>query len=126
LGLNYTGLIAPIVRAIQALSAEITSIENTIAGFAQSFTTAILYAQEADVQKLCVGSTCVTPAQFQAMLAAANQPGTNAGGPTSASSRGLSSSTQSYDASTIPDTPPIIHRRFKSEVQQCGIDGMAD
>jgi hypothetical protein len=30
LGLNYTGLIAPIVRAIQALSAEITSIENTI------------------------------------------------------------------------------------------------
>ena len=36
LGLNYTGLIAPIVRAIQALSAEITSIENTIAGFAAS------------------------------------------------------------------------------------------
>src|SRR6202049_1358483 len=39
LGLNYSGLISPIVSAIQALSSEITSLENTIAGFAQSFTT---------------------------------------------------------------------------------------
>jgi hypothetical protein len=32
LSLNYIGLISPIVSAIQALSSEITSIENTVAG----------------------------------------------------------------------------------------------
>ena len=44
LSLNYIGLISPIVSAIQALSAELSSIENTIAGFAQSFTTQVLTA----------------------------------------------------------------------------------
>jgi trimeric autotransporter adhesin len=38
LGLNYIGLISPIVAAIQTLSAEITSLEATVAGFAESFT----------------------------------------------------------------------------------------
>ena len=66
LTLNYQGLIAPLVKAVQALSNEIASIENTIAGFATVFHT----------NELCVGSTCVTPAQFQAMVAAAEQSGT--------------------------------------------------
>ena len=46
LGLNYIGLISPIVSAIQALSAEIASIETTIAGFAQSITTHQINADE--------------------------------------------------------------------------------
>jgi hypothetical protein len=70
LGLNYIGLISPIVSAIQALSTEVASLEATVAGFAQSFT-----SQRGNfTNELCVGSTCVTPAQFQAMVAAATAP----------------------------------------------------
>lgn len=68
LGLNYIGLISPIVSAIQALSSDIASIENALAGFAQSFVSNTITANN----ELCVGSTCVTPAQFQAMVAAYN------------------------------------------------------
>ena len=68
LGLNYIGLISPIVSAIQATSTEVTSLEAAVAGFAQSFT-----SQRGNfTNELCVGSTCVTAAQFQAMVAAAN------------------------------------------------------
>ena len=86
---------SPIVSAIQALSADITSIENTIAGFAQSITS----QQGNFTDELCVGSTCVTPAQFQAMVAAAN-----------ASQGGDSPSSPSDDGSpsSTPDTPPVI------------------
>jgi hypothetical protein len=59
LGLNYIGLISPIVSAIQALTADITAVENTIAGFAQSFVSDNITASN----ERCVGSTCVTPAQ---------------------------------------------------------------
>ena len=40
LTLNYEGLIAPIVSAIQALDQQLTDLANTVAGFAQSFTSA--------------------------------------------------------------------------------------
>jgi hypothetical protein len=63
LSLNYIDLISPIVAAIQQLDKEIASLASIVAGFAQKFTT----------NELCVGSTCVTPAQFQAMVAAASQ-----------------------------------------------------
>ncbi len=87
LSLNYIDLIAPVVKAIQALSSEIALIENTIAGFAQSIT-----SQKGNfTNELCVGSTCVTPAQFQAMVAAANQ-----------------SAIVSASTSTATDTPPVI------------------
>ena len=89
LSLNYIGLISPIVSAIQALSAELSSIENTIAGFAENFASNHITAS----QQLCVGSTCVTPAQFQAIVAAAN----------------LSSSSQTpAPTNDATDTPPVI------------------
>jgi hypothetical protein len=91
LSLNYIDLISPIVAAIQELDKEITSLATTVAGFAQSITTTLLSAQEADVQKLCVGSTCVTPAQFQAMVVAANQ-----------------SASPSPSVSAATATPPVI------------------
>jgi hypothetical protein len=99
LSLNYIGLISPIVSATQALSAELTSIETTIAGFATIFHT----------QELCVGSTCVTPTQFQAMVAAASQSGTGASGtgsptPPPPSSDGTAASS-STDSSA---TPPVL------------------
>jgi trimeric autotransporter adhesin len=100
LSLNYTGLISPIVSAIQELSADITSIENTIAGFAQSFTTHILTGDDVTANnELCVGSTCITPAQFQAMVAAANAS-------QSSGSSDASAADDSSDGAT--DTPPQI------------------
>jgi hypothetical protein len=95
LSLNYIDLISPIVAAIQQLDKEIALLASTVAGFAQSITTTLLSAQEADVQKLCVGSTCVTPAQFQAMVAAANQSASASASPASL-------------ISVATDTPPVI------------------
>jgi hypothetical protein len=92
LTLNYEGLIAPIVNAIQAIASEISSIENTIAGFAQGFTTHQLNADE-----LCIDGTCIDQQQLAALLASANQ-----------SSAGGSSQLAEDGASTTPDTPPII------------------
>jgi hypothetical protein len=95
LTLNYEGLVSPIVAAIQALYSEVTSLENTIAGFAESFVSNQITAS----QELCVGSTCVTPAQFQAMAAAANAP--------QSSQQGSSDGTNT-DAGTTPNSPPVI------------------
>jgi hypothetical protein len=50
--------------------------------------------------ELCVGSTCVTPAQFQAMVAAAGQ---GSGGGSSGSASGAVAT-----ASDVASTPPII------------------
>ena len=101
LGLNYIDLISPIVAAIQQLDKEITSLASTVAGFAQSITTAVLdattgnFGQINAANELCVGSTCVTPAQFQAIVAAANQ---SASAPVSPSS----------STAHATDTPPVI------------------
>jgi hypothetical protein len=99
LGLNYIGLISPIVSAIQELDQQLTSLANAVAGFAQSFTTDVLNSQQDNTQKLCVGSTCVTPAQFQAMVAAANASQPSGHG---------SSSNSNSEGSTMLDTPPVI------------------
>jgi hypothetical protein len=53
------------VSAIQALSTEVTSLEATAAGFAQSFTSNKITA----AQELCIGTTCVTESQLQGLLA---------------------------------------------------------
>jgi hypothetical protein len=108
LSLNYIDLISPIISAIQALSSDVTSIENTIAGFADSFTTNQLTfvrgqgteidVQTANVQTLCVGSTCITGTQLQALLAAAGQSGAAVTG----------SSGTAPDNSQASDTPPVI------------------
>src|ERR1019366_3065643 len=66
LGLNYLGLIAPLVEAVQTLSRELTSLEATVAGFADSFTSKKITAS----QELCIGATCVTETQLQTLLTA--------------------------------------------------------
>ncbi|MDR3571053.1 MAG: tail fiber domain-containing protein [Candidatus Pacebacteria bacterium] len=84
LSLNYIGLISPIIAAIQELSREITTIENTLTGFATVFHT----------QELCVGNTCVNQEQLAALLAAAQAAQTaQQGGNSSASATVSSSST---------------------------------
>jgi hypothetical protein len=98
LSLNYIDLISPIVAAIQELDQELTSLAATVAGFAQEITSAIgNFGQVNAANELCVGSTCVTPAQFQAMVAAANQ-SASASAPASPSS----------STSDATDTPPVI------------------
>ena len=69
-------------------------MEQTVAGFAQSFTS----QRGTFTNELCVGSTCVTPAQFQAMVAAVN----------ASQSSGQGSGTSSSNDSQATDTPPII------------------
>ena len=96
------GRITPlIVQAVQDI-ANITSTfqQNLIAwlGNASNGITDFFAANGHFSNELCVGSTCVTPAQFEAMVAAANQ----------SPSGDSSSSGQSSDASTTPDTPPVI------------------
>jgi hypothetical protein len=64
LGLNYIGLIAPIVEAVQQLSAGLSSLEATVTSFADSFTSKKITAS----QELCIGATCVTETQLQGLL----------------------------------------------------------
>jgi hypothetical protein len=66
LTLNYVGLISPMVKAIQALAAEVN-------GFAQSITSAVGNFDTVNTNQLCVGSTCVDEAQLQELLQQAGQ-----------------------------------------------------
>jgi hypothetical protein len=56
--------------------------------------------------ELCVGSTCVTPAQFQAMVAAANASQSSGQGSSSAS--GAATGSSSSGSTQATDTPPVI------------------
>jgi endosialidase-like protein/surface protein with Ig-like domain len=110
LSLNYIDLISPIVSAIQALSNEITSIENTIAGFAQSFVSNNITANNYLCVKTSSGTpVCVTGDQLAAILASANQ--SPIGGSSASSNGGIVSLTS--DASPIiqinGDNPAYIN-----------------
>jgi Chaperone of endosialidase len=111
LGLNYIGFIPPIVKAIQALSAELNSIENTIAGFAQSFTTKKLTFDRATGKELCLQKSdgtnvCVTGDQLAAAISGASSPtpasSSSQTPPPSSSGAATSSSTDSSA------TPPVM------------------
>jgi hypothetical protein len=95
LGLNYLGLIAPLVEAVQTLSADlsslaarVSSLETAVAGFASSFHT----------QQLCVGSTCINQQQLADLLALEQQGQVQISAPTAPTISG-------------PTTPPSINIR---------------
>jgi hypothetical protein len=98
--LNYAGFTPYLTAAVQAI-ADITSTfqQNLIAWLGNAENGVVdLFAQNGHFSnELCVGSTCVTPAQFQAMVAAAtlSQP----------SGQGIGSASGNNDAT---DTPPVI------------------
>jgi hypothetical protein len=117
LGVNYIGFIAPIVKAIQALATEVHTIEQTIAGFAQSLTTNRLCVNKSDGTPVCV-----TGDQLASVIAAANQSGTGASGtgsstPPPISSNGATASSSADSSATPPmlqvngDTPAYIPGR---------------
>jgi hypothetical protein len=54
LGLNYLGLIAPLVEAVQTISSELTNLQATVAGFTNSFTTKQLCVEKSDGTPVCI------------------------------------------------------------------------
>jgi hypothetical protein len=112
LGLNYIGLISPIVSAIQALYSDVLSLEQTVSGFAESFASNVITAN----QQLCVKQSdgtpvCITGDQLAALLASqdtgSNQSPAVAQPSPSGGSNPPESVTQN-SASTTPTTPPTI------------------
>src|SRR5208282_4259756 len=103
--LNYAGFTPYLVKAVQEIaSISDTFQQNLIAwlgnagnGITDLYAT-VVHAHQVMADELCVGATCVTPAQFQAMVAAANQ----------SASAGSSSTTNTDTTSSTPDTPPVI------------------
>jgi hypothetical protein len=100
--LDTTAILSYVVGAIQVLDGQISALTQEVAGFAQSFTSAIGNFGQVNTNELCVGSRCVTPAQFQAMVAAANA--SQAEGTSSAGG----SAPPAASATSTPDTPPVI------------------
>ena len=108
LGLNYTGLIPPIVKAIQEIASITATFKSNLIAWLGNASNDIgdLFADNIHAHnELCVGSTCVTEAQFKAMVAAANA-SPSSGERSTSSPSGASSSDSS--ATTTPATPPII------------------
>ena len=73
LTVNYVGLIAPIIKSIQALAIEVN-------GFAQSITTVVLNATTGNFDninghQLCLDGTCIDQAQLKALLNQSGQRG---------------------------------------------------
>ena len=103
LSLNYIGLISPIVSAIQEIEKVSGAFARNLIAWLGDASNGIvdLFAQNIHAQnQLCVGSTCVTPAQFQAMVAAAN----------ASQSSGQESTATSPSSATAnsPSEPPQI------------------
>jgi hypothetical protein len=103
LTLNYTGLIAPIVAAVKEIANISGDFEHNLISWLGSATNGIsdLYAgvfhgREADVQKLCVGETCINDQQLAALLE-------------SRATSGQGSATSSANSVTsLPSIPPVI------------------
>ncbi|MEI7720180.1 MAG: tail fiber domain-containing protein [bacterium] len=100
LTLNYGGLIAPVIGAIQGIAHIAGDFKENMVAWLGDAANGIqdLFASTIHARnELCVGATCVTPAQFQAMVAAAGQGSGAQGG------AGVSNSNSSPDT-----TPPAI------------------
>jgi Chaperone of endosialidase/Domain of unknown function (DUF5011) len=68
LGLNYLGLIAPLVEAVQTLSSQVSNLASTVAGFAQSFTSDKVTTKEICVEKSDGSTVCVSGDQLAEAL----------------------------------------------------------
>lgn len=105
LGLNYIGLIAPIVGAVKEIAGISGAFKDALVAWlgdagngVHDLYATVFHGQEADIQKLCVGSTCITQNQLDAILSQTGQAGSAGQGSVPA---GASPTTS---ASTTPDT----------------------
>jgi lysophospholipase L1-like esterase len=121
LGLNYIGLIAPLVSSVQALYVDVHSLEQTVSGFADNFVSAHVTAVTADIQtanidtanvkNLCAvksdgTSVCVTGDQLASVLAGSYQQSARISDPTSPTIAGTSTPPT---ITVMGDDPAIIH-----------------
>jgi Chaperone of endosialidase/Domain of unknown function (DUF5011) len=123
LTLNYAGFAPYIVKAIQQLYEQLTSLEANVAGFADNFVSAHITVTTLDAgtvtvsDQLCAkksdgAAVCVTSDQLAALLAAGASGGNQSSGAAQPGPDGTStlpgSVTQNTAASTTPGTPPVI------------------
>jgi hypothetical protein len=91
-GVDYGRLTPLLVQAVQDIANLSDAFKQTLIawlgdasnGIAEFYATVIHATTGRFSNELCVGDTCVTPAQFQAMVAAANQSGADTSGTGSA------------------------------------------
>lgn len=98
-GVDDRGLLAVLVRGVQGLM-------SRVGNFADSFTTQELTftratGNEIDVQKLCIGSTCVTEDQLQALLNQVGQQPSAPSAPAPSEGSDASSTPEVIDAPSI-------------------------
>lgn len=107
----YTEFVPVIVKSIQQLAQQIGNFTDTFTTKELTFTRATgdeitvrkANIEQANVQELCVGSTCLTESQIQALL---NQIGQQPSAPST-----TPASSESADASSTPDVidaPSIV------------------
>jgi hypothetical protein len=105
------------MRLLQELEQQLKGLSNTIAGFAESFTTKNLNFTNGDgtqmtVQTLCIGHTCLDEAQLESLLAAESQNASSADPAVATSSNTSGAATTSISESPIilinGDSPAII------------------
>ena len=116
LSLNFNGLFGPIVSAIQALYTDVESLEQTVAGFAQSFTSEVGNFGKVNTQQLCITNSagqpvCVTGDQLAALLASkSSASNTSDQSPPAAqpSPSGESNLPESVTQNSASTTPPTI------------------
>jgi hypothetical protein len=114
--LNYAGFTPYLVKAIQQLSAKLDALATAVAGFAEEITTKVLTAGRVKTQELCVGSTCLTEPQLQALLqkesVSAAPSSASSDSPAAASTAGSSSSSALSSATAAEEgattTEPVL------------------
>jgi hypothetical protein len=100
LGLNYSGLIAPIIASIQSIAHISGDFETNLIAWLGNASNGIqdLFANNLHAQnEICIGSTCIDQQQLAALLASQD-----------ASEQGSDSDSSDDQAASTPDTPPII------------------
>jgi hypothetical protein len=111
-GVDDRAILSIIVRALQEIIAAVNSLEATVAGFAQNFTTKTLNSEQDNTNQLCVndtsGKTCISRAQLDAILAGTGQAPSNPVQISAGSFTVASSSPSSNEATTTSTTTDTI------------------
>jgi hypothetical protein len=121
LEVNYGALPFALINAVKEIATISGTLETSLVAWLGNASNGIdqFFANvgnfhTVNTNQLCVGSTCVTPAQFQSMLAAANQSASSQTPPSSSSSDGAAASSSADSSATPPvlqvngDNPAVI------------------
>jgi hypothetical protein len=108
LGVNYIGFIAPIIKAVQALSSKIDALAAAVAGFADSFT-----SRQVTTDQLCIKTSvgapvCVTGDELQQLLSGQGMRGSTpppVPGTSEAPASGTGDDVPDADAEASADAP---------------------